>query len=302
MKRSMRAGTGMVVRFLLILAGAGMIAGGAYLLHERTEYDREIARQQAEVLAALEKVIPGYAEAGNGAEQAAKDDAGAASVSAEQAAKEDAGAASGSAEQAAKDSAGAASGSAEQARTIIGTGEAGSASAAGLGARPLSVVSIDGIDCVGILEIPSVKMVVAVASSKEAPEYMAYIAKVDARSGDVSIAGENRDSLLGRLPEVSEGDQVLFTDIYGDTKTYLVNAVYTSEHLPEDTAPGGSAQQGVESADASPGGKVPQDASEEPGTAQSAENAVQTDSAPSSPLLNLCCPQGKNWFIAECTQ
>lgn len=264
-----------------------MIAGGAYLLRERTEYDRKIARQQTEVLAALEKVIPGYAEAGNGAEQAAKDDAGAASVSAEQAAKEDAG---------------AASGSAEQARTIIGTGEAGSASAAGLGARPLSVVSIDGIDCVGILEIPSVKMLVAVASSKEAPEYMAYIAKVDARNGNVSIAGENRDSLLGRLPEVSEGDQVLFTDIYGDTKTYLVNAVYTSEHLPEDTAPGGSAQQGVESADASPGGKVPQDASEEPGTAQSAENAVQTDSAPSSPLLNLCCPQGKNWFIAECTQ
>ena len=283
----MGAGIGIVVRFLLILAGAGMIAGGAYLLRERTEYDRKIARQQTEVLAALEKVIPGYAEAGNGAEQAAKDDAGAASVSAEQAAKEDAG---------------AASGSAEQARTIIGTGEAGSASAAGLGARPLSVVSIDGIDCVGILEIPSVKMLVAVASSKEAPEYMAYIAKVDARNGNVSIAGENRDSLLGRLPEVSEGDQVLFTDIYGDTKTYLVNAVYTSEHLPEDTAPGGSAQQGVESADASPGGKVPQDASEEPGTAQSTDSAVQTASAPSSPLLNLCCPQGKNWFIAECTQ
>lgn len=275
----------MVVRFLLILAGAGMIAGGAYLLRERTEYDRKIARQQAEVLAALEKVIPGYAEAGNGAEQAAKEDADAASGSAEQAAKEDAE---------------AALGSAEQARTIIGTGEAGSAD--GHGARLLSVVSIDGIDCVGILEIPSVKMVVAVASTKEAPEYMAYIAKVDARNGNVSIAGENRDSLLGRLPEVSEGDQVLFTDIYGDTKTYLVNAVYTSEHLPEDTAPGGSAQQGVESADASPGGKVPQDASEEPGTAQSAENAVQTDSAPSSPLLNLCCPQGKNWFIAECTQ
>lgn len=275
----------MVVRFLLILAGAGMIAGGAYLLHERTEYDRKIARQQAEVLAALEKVIPGYAEAGDGSEQAAK---------------EDAGAASGSAEQAAKEVADAASGSAEQARTIIGTGEAGSA--AGLGARPLSVVPIDGIDCVGILEIPSVKMVVAVASSKEAPEYMAYIAKVDVRSGDVSIAGENRDSLLGRLPEVSEGDQVLFTDIYGDTKTYLVNAVYTSEYLPEDTAPGGSAQQRAESADAAPGGKVSQDASEEPGTAQSTDSAVQTASAPSSPLLNLCCPQGKNWFIAECTQ
>ena len=287
MKKPMGAGIGIVVRFLLILAGAGMIAGGAYLLRERTEYDRKIARQQTEVLAALEKVIPGYAEAGNGAEQAAKDDAGAASVSAEQAAKEDAG---------------AASGSAEQARTIIGTGEAGSASAAGLGARPLSVVSIDGIDCVGILEIPSVKMLVAVASSKEAPEYMAYIAKVDARNGNVSIAGENRDSLLGRLPEVNEGDQVLFTDIYGDTRTYLVNAVYTSEHLPEDTTPGGSAQKRVESADAAPGGKVPQDASEEPGTAQSTDSAVQTTSAPSSPLLNLCCPQGKNWFIAECTQ
>lgn len=264
-----------------------MIAGGAYLLHERTEYDRKIARQQAEVLAALEKVIPGYAEAGNGAEQAAKDSASAASGSAEQAAKEDAG---------------AASGSAEQARTIIRTGEAGSASAAGLGARPLSVVSIDGIDCVGILEIPSVKMVVAVASSKEAPEYMAYIAKTDTRNGNVSIAGENRDSLLGRLPEVSEGDQVLLTDIYGDTKTYLVNAVYTAEHLPEDTTPGGSAQQRAESADAVPGGKVSQGASEEAGTAQSTDSAVQTDSAPASPLLNLCCPQGKNWFIAECTQ
>lgn len=275
----------MVVRFLLILAGAGMIVGGAYLLRERTEYDRKIARQQAEVLAALEKVIPGYAEAGDGSEQAAKEDADAASDGSEQAAKDDAD---------------AASGSAEQARTTVGTVEAGGA--ADLGARPLSVVSIDGIDCVGILEIPSVNMVVAVASSKKAPEYMAYIAKTDTRSGDVSIAGENRDSLLGRLPEVSEGDQVLFTDIYGDTKTYLVNAVYTSEYLPEDTTPGGSAQQGVESADASPGGKVPQDASEEPGTAQSTDSAVQTAGAPSSPLLNLCCPQGKNWFIAECTQ
>ena len=101
---------------------------------------------------------------------------------------------------------------------------------------------------------------------------------------------------------MSEGDQVLLTDIYGDTKTYLVNAVYTAEHLPEDTTPGGSAQQRAESADAVPGGKVSQGASEEAGTAQSTDSAVQTDSAPASPLLNLCCPQGKNWFIAECTQ
>ena len=185
------AGIRMMFRFLLVLAGVGMVIGGAYILYARTQYDRRIAQKQAELCASLEKVIPsspGYSTASS---------------------------------------------------------------------QTFPVVSVSGIDCTGILEIPALRLKLAVAASDTASDPMVYIANRNGKSGSFSIAGENRASLLGRLPDVNESDKVVFTNVYGSQKTYLVNSVYTSGQLPEG------------------------------------ENAS---------ILNLCCPEGSGWFIAECVE
>jgi hypothetical protein len=217
MKKHTGAGIRNLFRFLLILTGVAMIAGGAYLLHARKQYNRRIAEKQQEVCAALEEIIPGYT--------AAEDDG--TEPSDEAAAGTTSGSAAGT---------GLESGTGNTAGTTAGTGgetatgDSGQSSASGF---RFAAVSVGGVDCTGILEIPAMQLKVAVASADTAPVYMAYIAKADEKTGSFSIAGGSRDSLLGRLPEVNEGAKVVFTDVYGNRKTYSVNAVYTSDLLPE---------------------------------------------------------------------
>ena len=95
---------------------------------------------------------------------------------------------------------------------------------------------------------------------------MACLIRIDVKNDAWAIASENRDSLLGRLPEVSEGDRVYFTDVYGNRAVYQVSAVYSADEIPAGTEPG--------------------------------QKKTQTG----APVLNLCCPQGKKWFVAECTK
>lgn len=216
------------------------MAGGAYLLRERKVYDQETAARQEAVLKKLGEEIPGYTEA-----------------PAETEAQED-----------------------RQSETTAVSGE-DRQSAAGAGAESTSgagnalflqngwsfpVVSIDDVDCAGILEIPSIGCRTAVGAPWAAYDYMACLIRIDVKNDAWAIASENRDSLLGRLPEVSEGDRVYFTDVYGNRAVYQVSAVYSADEIPAGTEPG--------------------------------QKKTQTG----APVLNLCCPQGKKWFVAECTK
>ena len=87
-----------------------------------------------------------------------------------------------------------------------------------------------------------------------------YIANGITENGSFSIASENRDSLLGRIMDLSDQNDVFFIDARGSRFAYKVSAVYTAKEILDGTGPD---QQ--------------------------------------KPVLNLCCPQGKQWFVAECT-
>lgn len=143
----------------------------------------------------------------------------------------------------------------------LGTGEATRAfSAFPESGTDFAVISVDGVDCTGILQIPALNLEVAVAARYSSPEYMAYIANGMTDNGSFSIASENRDSLLGRIMDLSDQNDVFFIDARGSRFAYKVSAVYTAKEIPDGTGPD---QQ--------------------------------------KPVLNLCCPQGKQWFVAECT-
>lgn len=272
------------IRFLLIFVGIILMAGGAYLLRERRNYDQETAARQEAVLKKLGEEIPGYMAAS--VETGAQEEGKSAS-SAEAEAQEDGQSATeaGAEDQEDGQSVTLAEAEAqEEGRSVAAVeaeaGENGqSAAKAGLesitGAGDAAflqngwnfpVVSVDGVDCAGILEIPSIGCRTAVGAPWAAYDYMAYLMRITVKNDVWAIASENRDSLLGRLPEVSEGDRVYFTDVYGNRAVYQVSAVYSADEIPTGTEPG---QQKVQA---------------------------------QAPVLNLCCPQGKKWFVAECTE
>lgn len=208
-----------VICFLLIAAGIILAIGGSYVLHERRRYDQEMAEKQAVVLSDLRQAIPAYT--------ILKDER---------------------------------SGDTEEQDEGLGTGEAARAfSALPESGTDFAVISVDGVDCTGILQIPALKLEVAVAARYSSPEYMAYIANGMTDNGSFSIASENRDSLLGRIMDLSDKDDVFFIDARGSRFAYKVSAVYAAKEIPDGTGPD---QQ--------------------------------------KPVLNLCCPQGKQWFVAEC--
>lgn len=124
------------------------------------------------------------------------------------------------------------------------------------------MISVDGVDCTGILQILALDLEVAVAARYGSPGYMAYIANGMTDNGSFSIASENRDSLLGRIMDLSDKDDIFFIDARGGRSAYKVSAVYTAKEIPEGTGP---------------------------------------DQQNPTPVLNLCCPQGRQWFVAECT-
>ena len=149
------------------------------------------------------------------------------------------------------------------------------------------VISIDGVDCVGILQIPSLDLEVAVAAPYVSLDYMAHIKQADSDNGSFSIVSENRNFLLGRLPDVSEGDEVIFTDARGSRYAFKVDAVYTGKDISKSAESEGDISEST--AQSSP---------EQETTAEQQETSGQSY----TPVLNLCCPQGNRWFVAECTE
>lgn len=218
------------------------MAGGAYLLREREAYDRETAARQETVLKKLGEEIPGYEAAG---EDGGSEAASSKSLSDAESTDGVSGASAADSEDSPAETESAA---------FLQNGWS------------FPVLSVDDVDCAGILEIPSIGCRTAVGAPWAAYDYMAYLMRITVKNDVWAIASENRDSLLGRLPEVSEGDNIYFTDIYGDRAVYQVSAVYLTDEIPAGTEPG--------------------------------QKKVQTE----APVLNLCCPQGKKWFVAECTE
>jgi sortase (surface protein transpeptidase) len=265
-----------MARILLVLTGIAFILGGAYFLYSRETYDHEAASKQAEVLSKLSQVIPDYQKIAQTEQKEQNDSAQgqdeepAQDQGERQAKYQGQGQDQGSDQNEGSSEENAAADN-QQTYDVLLTDE-----------TDFPVISIDGVDCVGILQIPSLDLEVAVAAPYVSLDYMAHIKQADSDNGSFSIVSENRDFLLGRLPDVSEGDEVIFTDARGSRYAFKVDAVYTGQDISKSAESEGNISESTES---------------EENISESTESGQSY-----TPVLNLCCPQGNRWFVAECTE
>ena len=98
-----------------------------------------------------------------------------------------------------------------------------------------SVVHLDGYDYIGYLTIPSLGLELPVASTwnydRLALTPCRYSGSLVTR--DLVIAGHNYDSHFGRIGSLATGDEVVFTNILGDSCHYKV--VLTEPLYPGET-------------------------------------------------------------------
>ena len=93
--------------------------------------------------------------------------------------------------------------------------------------------TIDGIDYIGVLEIPSLNLELPVISQWSYPNLRIAPCRYSgsAYSGGLVIAAHNYDSHCGRLKTLQTDDAVIFTDIDGNTFTYKVAVMEILEPL-----------------------------------------------------------------------
>ena len=93
--------------------------------------------------------------------------------------------------------------------------------------------TIDGIDYIGVLEIPSLNLELPVISQWSYPNLRIAPCRYSgsAYSGGLVIAAHNYDSHFGRLKTLQTDDAVIFTDIDGNTFTYKVAVMEILEPL-----------------------------------------------------------------------
>ena len=93
--------------------------------------------------------------------------------------------------------------------------------------------TIDGIDYIGVLEIPSLNLELPVISQWCYPNLRIAPCRYSgsAYSGGLVIAAHNYDSHFGRLKTLQTDDEVIFTDIDGNTFTYKVAVMEILEPL-----------------------------------------------------------------------
>ena len=98
-----------------------------------------------------------------------------------------------------------------------------------------SVFSSDGCDYIGYLTIPSLELELPVASSWSYDRLnltpCRYSGSLVTR--DLVIAGHNYDSHFGRIGSLSEGSEVIFTNVMGDSFHYVT--VLTESLSPDET-------------------------------------------------------------------
>ena len=100
-----------------------------------------------------------------------------------------------------------------------------SAASTGAGRDPLAAISIEGLDIVGVLEIPALNINAPVTSKDYSEEYFASWLNGSPVQGHFQVAG-GRDDLFRKLAKLKPGDRVAFTDIDGVRYRYEVTTQY----------------------------------------------------------------------------
>jgi len=110
-------------------------------------------------------------------------------------------------------------------RIIPGLGQE-SDMATGLGRDPLASVSIDDIDIVGVLEIPSLDIMAPVTSkAQDEVEYFTKWLDGSPVKGNFKVLG-GRNDVFRKLAKLKPGDRVAFTDVDGVRYMYEVMTQY----------------------------------------------------------------------------
>lgn len=88
-------------------------------------------------------------------------------------------------------------------------------------------VDVDGLSCIGILEVPSLDLRLPILSGwsdellKKAPcRYSG-----SAYTNNMVIAGHNSRAQFNKLNKLKEGDLIVFTDVVGNVFEYYVSAI-----------------------------------------------------------------------------
>ncbi len=95
----------------------------------------------------------------------------------------------------------------------------------GTGRDPLAAVSIDGIDIVGVIEVPSLDIMAPVTTENFSEDYFASWIGGSPVKGHFKILG-GRNDLFRKLSKLNPGDRVVFTDIDGVRYMYEVTTQY----------------------------------------------------------------------------
>lgn len=93
----------------------------------------------------------------------------------------------------------------------------------------MPVVTIDGVDYIGYLEVPDLELKLPVQSEWSYPRLQISPCREmgSTRTDDIIVAAHNYWHHFGRLKTLSEGAQVVFTDMDGIVNTYSVAQVFT---------------------------------------------------------------------------
>ena len=98
--------------------------------------------------------------------------------------------------------------------------------ATGLGRDPLASVAIDGIDIVGVVEVPSLDIMAPVMNEdQDSIEYFTKWIDGSPVKGHFKILG-GRDDVFRKIAGLKPGDRVIFTDIDGIRYSYEVMTQY----------------------------------------------------------------------------
>ena len=97
----------------------------------------------------------------------------------------------------------------------------------GEGKDPLPAVTINGIDIIGCLKVPSLDLIVPVTAKSEARTGFAAYLDGSAVKGKLRLTGE-RDDVFRKIQRLRPGDKASFTDMDGVRYTY---SVLTQFHL-----------------------------------------------------------------------
>jgi sortase (surface protein transpeptidase) len=100
-----------------------------------------------------------------------------------------------------------------------------STDSAGVGRDPLAAINIEGVDIVGVLEIPALNINAPVTSKDCSEEYFASWLDGSPVQGHFMVKG-GRDDLFRKLAKLKPGDRVTFTDIDGVQYRYEVTTQY----------------------------------------------------------------------------